>query len=485
MAFTKTPTTDTYQTKQIPLISQMNSRGSNTTTDVDYINCFPEYWKNKTTQQQEIRLRKRSGSSVQNTLVNTVTRGVHFWEDQSRVYIAQSNHVYVYNYPSLTLLTTLNNVYPTTSSGNVGFTEFLYEDGTIKIVTTDGITLSTIDSANTVVASADPDMPNPHVPQPIFLDGYLFILKTGTADLYNSDLNDPLAYTTGDFISSEMLPDKVTHLMRLNNYILVFGTDSIEYFWDAANDTGSPLQRNDTPVKLMSYIGGAAQIGNKIYFVGDNDRSQANVFVLEDFKVTPVGDEFIRRMLTANVSSTVYGNIVSIDGHDFYVMYVGPRTYVLEIETNIWHRWGFGNTDVFTMQFAINCRNSTNYNQLFIRLNDANLYSFGQSLYQDAGNNITTQWVTDNENFDTWNNKFMANLTVWADKPSSSSPLLVQWTDDDYQSYNTGVTVDLNQECPRIYRLGRFRRRAFKFTHTANQPMRIEKLETDINMGLA
>jgi len=201
MAFDKTPATSTYQTKQISILSEINSRAASVSTDVDYLNCYPEIIKNKTTQEQKVAIRKRKGCSALVTTPNTTTRGVYYWEDQSKLYVAQSDDVLVYNMPAGTLATTLTAVFPTTTSGDVGFTEFLYDTGEIKLVVTDGTTLSTIDSSNVVVASGDADMPA-HIPQPVFLDGYLFIVKTNTADLYNSNLNDPLAYTAGDFISS-------------------------------------------------------------------------------------------------------------------------------------------------------------------------------------------------------------------------------------------------------------------------------------------
>jgi len=326
MAYSNTPAVSTFQTKMLKLVSELNSRGSSTSTDVDYLNCYPEILSSKVTQQSEITLRKRHGSTSLVSLATTTTRGVHYWEDQDKLFVAQSDDVYVYNMPAGTLAATLSGVFPTTTSGDVGFTEFLYDDGTVKLVVTDGTTLSTIDSSNTVVSSADVDMPV-HLPQLVYLDGYLFMVKVNTADLYNSDLNDPLAYTTGNFISSEMFPDKVTALRKLNNYLVLFGSDSIEYFWDAANASGSPLQRNDTPIKLAGLIGGIAQLGNKIYFLGDNNKSEASIFVMEDFKVTQVSSEAIRRYLTASVATTAYANIVSMDGHDFYVLQYGGYTY--------------------------------------------------------------------------------------------------------------------------------------------------------------
>lgn len=482
MPYDKTPSISTYQTKQLSLVGEMNSRAQTPTKDVDYLNCFPEQLKNKTTQQQQISLRKRSGVSTIATLGSGTIRGVYFWEDQAKAYVVLGDDIAIYSMPAGTLSTTLNSVFGT-SSGEVGFTEFLYEDGTVKLVVTDGTTLSTIDTANTVVAGADADMPV-HIPQIVFLDGYLFLVKVNTADLYNSNLNDPLAYTAGDFISSEMIPDRATWLSKLNNYLLLWGNESIEYFWDAANESGSPLQRNDTPIKLVGLIGGIAHHGNKIYFVGDVNHSEPSLFMLEDFKITPIGNEQMRRFLTGAVASSIYANVVSTDGHDFYVLHNGSYTFALELETLLWTRWGFAQTDSFDLQYAFNMKNSTAYTPVFTRASTQKLYKFSPSIYQDDSSTMTVKWISDNEEFDTYKQKSMSGLTIWADKPTSSSSVLVQWSDDDYQTYTTGISVDLYQEIPDLKRLGRFRRRAFKFTHESNHPLRIHGIEVDINMGV-
>ncbi len=85
--------------------------------------------------------------------------------------------------------------------------EYLFDTGSTKIVAADGARVITIDSSNVVVTGASPDQPAGFEPHVMFLDGYLFMVKAGTSDIYNSDLNDPLAYTAGSFISAEMVGD--------------------------------------------------------------------------------------------------------------------------------------------------------------------------------------------------------------------------------------------------------------------------------------
>lgn len=485
MAYTKTPEQSTYKTQRIRLIRELNSRGSDTSKDEDYVNYYPELIKNRNTKENELFLVKRDGTtSFIASVAAEDVRGMFFWEAQNQLFVAVNDDIRIYNATSGFLTTTLSTAFGTTS-GHVGFCEFLYDDGSVKIVATDGTTLQTIDSSGTRVAGADVDMPV-HLPYPVFLDGYLFIVKVGTADIYNSNLNDPLAYTAGEFITAEMIPDTATYLTRLNNYLVVMGNSSIEYFWDAANATGSPLQRNDTPIKLTGLIGGMASVGNRVYIIGSSNESQPDVFLLEDFKLTPVGNEAIRRHLASITSTgitTIKAAIISRNGHDFYVMNTGSNCYVFDPESKLWVKWKWQVSSNFAITYAVNAQTGGGYKTFFALSGDSVIYTFSSSLYQDNGTTFSCVVTTDNFEFDTFNQKICNRLTVWADKPSSSSTGTIQWSDDDYQNFNSGLTVDLYHEIPCVYRLGKFRRRAFKFTYTQNQPHRLHGLEVDLNMG--
>jgi hypothetical protein len=484
MAFSKTPEKNTYQTKHISLMKEQDSRSQNQNVDIDNVNCFFEPTKNKVTQQQDVSVMKRAGTSAFGTALPSDIRGFFYWEDQNKIYIAYDNDIRVLNADTGTTHTTLNNVFVSTS-GDVGFTEFLYDDNTVKVVATDGTRIITIDNVNTVVTGADVDMPV-HLPYPIFLDGYLFLIKTGTADIYNSDLNDPLAYTPGNFISCEMFADKVVRIAKLNNYIVCFGTNSVEYFWDAANATGSPLQRNDTPVKLNGYLGGFAQNGNKIYFLGNTAAGSPAVYELEDFKIEERSTPSIRKFLEVlNVGATnIYGSVVGFLGHDFYVLNVRTAlTYVMDTELYTWTRWAFQNTLTFDILHAVNVKITTEYTSVCLLGTDNSLYRFNTAVYRDNNVDFTMRIVTGREMFETYNQKRLHRLVLNADRTTANSNINISWSDDDYQTYNTAQAINLNQDLPSLHRLGNFRRRAFKLEYTDNFPLRIKGLELEVNMG--
>lgn len=487
MAFTNSPQQDTYSTHEFPIVKELGSRGTSTSKDSYITNFYVKIHQHELTGDKYVWLVKRDGSTqfIAAAGATGQVRGIYHWEDQEKLYVAIEDDIYVYHSTDGSLQATLTSVW-TSTTGNVGFTEFLYDTGITKVVAVDGTRLVTIDSANTVVTSASANLPN-HEPTPIYIDGYLCLLKTSTADMYNSDLNDPTAWTAGNFITGEMLPDQAQKISRLNNYVLMFGHRSIEYFYDAAIASGSPFQRNDAYVKYTGYIGGLASYSSVIFFVGSNNDSQPDVFVLSNSDMKPVGSQAVRMHLASltSLDSSITGNVVSIDGNDFYVLDTGVATYAMNLKTLLWTTWIYQNGTRFAMNNSVNPVTSTAYHSLFTLKNDRAVYAFSSSLYQDNGTNFTCTAVTDVEDFGTHNQKSMSRLSIVADKPSASTSVAVSWTDDDYQTYNTPINVDLYQEFPSLRRLGRFRRRALKLTHTDNYPIRIKRIEVSIDKGVS
>lgn len=481
MAFSKTPAVSTYASKTIKLINTWESRDKNANKDNEILNCFYEFVVDKSTGDSDHYVVKRDGiTAYAYTCPSTNIRGIFYWEDQNKLFVAYDNDIDVITASTGATITTLSNKF-TTSSGEVGFTEFYYDDTSVKVVVSDGTTLATIDTANNFVASVDADLPTPHLPYPVFLDGYIFIAKTNTTDIYNSDLNAPLAFTAGNFISAEREADKIVRIAKLNNYIVAFGSSSIEIFWDAANLT-SPLQTYDTPIKYVGFLGGLARYENKLYFIGNAGTSIPSVYVLEDLKITELSDPVLRRYLQDKTSFK--GSYVSCGGHDFYVLVTGTLTYWYDMEIKKWYRIAFKAQTDFPIQDAVSIPHATLGNiSLFYLSGVAALHVINPAVYQDAGTNFTCRLVTNKEMFDTLNRKTVAKLIVHADRPSSSANLSISISDDDFQSFGTARTVDLNQSWPMLPRWGQFRSRAHKLELIANVPMRLYELELEINMG--
>jgi len=479
MAFSKSPSVDTYQTKEVKLIWALENRESGGTKDVLALNGFYDLLVDRTTQDREYQFVKRDGlSAYPADIPSTNIRGEYFWKDQNKLFVAYDDKIRVVTGDTGATLSTETPF--TSTTGTVGFTEFYYDDGSTKIVAGDGEVLVTFDEANAMVTASDPDLPTPFKPTIVFLDGYLFIVKADTSDIYNSNLNDPTAWTSGDFLTAEMLPDTLIGISRLNNYLVAFGSGSIEYFFDAGNEAGSPLQRNDTPVKQVGYLGGYASYKNRIYFVGSSATASPEVFMLEDFKMEELGDANLRRQIRS--SSTFSAAIVSYAGHDFYVLTHEGRTYQFDLDTKLWTELSF--QDDASMGISVSAHlpiSGKGYCSVVNVEGQTGLFYFDPTTAQDALVSFPVTLQTSNQQFNGFREKFMSRLQLIGDK--TSAVISVSWTDDDYQTFNTPRTVSMNVRKPILNRLGRFLSRAFRFSYTGEHKWRLRGCEVDYNYG--
>lgn len=485
MAYSKTPTGDTYSQEDITITREWTSRQNDPTgvKDETFINCFVEVVKDRRLQDSRLFVFKRAGSKEYHQPAATGDiRGFYYWTDVSKLFYCVNGVIYIYNVVTDTVGSV--SVFSTTS-GSVGFTPFLYTDGTSKLVVSDGTQLATVDQYGTVVMCSDADLPTPHLPKPIFLDGYIFLAKKDTADIYNSDLNDPLAWTAGNFISAEMEADVVKDIEKLNNYLVVFGSATIEYFWDAANDTGSPLKRNDTPVKINGFIGGLSKSGNALYYLGYNSNESVDLFKLQDFTIEEQSSETIRRYLnTLNNTTTTYsGTIVSNLGHLFYILNAGTNSYAYDLKEKFWSKWKYQQTSKFDINKAITFPSPTGTKTIFCLSGSPTFYAFDDTVYRDNLVDFTLTIITEPADFGTMNRKSMGRLSIVCDRPPATSNVYISFSDDDFQSWYGNYPVNIDQDLPSINRCGSFRQRAIKLTYTDNYPLRIQKIQVNINKG--
>jgi len=120
------------------------------------------------------------------------------------------------------------------------------------------------------------------------LNGYIFVIVNG--DIYNSDLDLPDSWNTSDFISTEIYPDVVVALAKFKNYLVAFGQNTIEFFYDAANVTGSPLARQEGVLHNVGCVGQAlvAEAEDTIYWLSQTSSFDYSIWKLNNFKIEKV-----------------------------------------------------------------------------------------------------------------------------------------------------------------------------------------------------
>lgn len=518
MAYTKAPNISTYKTVEFPIVRQINKRsldGSDYDKDETYHNVTIDTLANKITGQLETVIQKRCGQKTFNTTalsagqVVTAIKGWTISNGTGYLLVGINDgtvKVYSLNGGSFgDLVTTLATASTGFSSSPLYFEEFLYDNGTTKMCISDGLVICTVDSSWTVVKVTDADTPTP-VNGLVFLDGYLFTAKGNTGDIYNSNLNDPTSWTAGDFISAEAFGDKIQWLGRLKNYIVAIGWDSTEFFYNNANPTASPLQRN---AALMQKIGLPSSIVSPVYhedalFLVGRAGGSAGFQGVGLYRMTIDSLERIRiplieqRLNEYSTTNGAYFDFINLDVFTFphngvTVLSIGNLVSGTNLLMNLENRTLSTMTVSDATPFKSTNVSAQFYGNITIGRRTAtgggkdNLFYYDANLNQDENAGTTASFtftiITGLEDFDTINRKTMNRLVLIGEKPSSTASVDVSWTDDDYQNYSTAVSVDMFQELPSITRLGNFRRRALKITGTHAQPFSLYKVECDLNMG--
>ena len=483
MPRTDTPTYSTYTTKQFPLVKEVFQRSTNS-YDALYENCYIETLKSKDIQQFEIAASKRDGTTAYLSS-NVAYRGMHYCPKHQMLYYCVGNTIYYWDPTNLTFNPQVVTTLPTIS-GRVGFTDFLYSSGTVAVVFTDGNTIGEISEFQVATTYSSPNL-FPHYPDPVYLDGYLFLVKQGTQDIYNSDLDAPGTWNN-EYITAEMSPDSATALAKISNYIVVFGTQSIEFFYDAQNAGGSPLSRNETVYKHVGYIGGKAQYGSKLFFLGKNLTGAIDVYMLEETKLTPIGNPQVVRTLgrITSPNAIATGCIVAFNGKTHYVFTYGDVTFAYNLDNDMFCTWKYGNTSKFTLAYTANVSTDYNGNISLFMVSEGSTGVLGKFVlndYRDNGTAFTYKVRTDNLYNDTMQMKFISRMSLFCDAGNTNATIQLRWTDDDYQTYSNPVSIQLNQELASVRRLGGYRRRAFEFSNSENYPIRMWGYELDLNMG--
>lgn len=326
------------------------------------------------------------------------------------------------------------------------------------------------------------ELPVPHVPVPTFIDGYIVLAKQDSVDVYTCDLDDPLNWSAESFLSAEMFPDAVVSLARQNNQVVVLGHNSIEFFYDAANPAGSPLSRNEAATVQMGVAlpYGVYQNEQFCAYVGQSDSGGRAVWKLSGTQPQKISDEYIERILDAEVdleACRAFG--LRTKGHLLYIINLKStgRTLVYDMDEKLWHEWSSntaGSHGVFQYDYMADNTTGAAY---LLHNSNGSIYRLDPLVYNDYGTSILCELVTNRYDMDTYNRKFMHSVKIVGDRYSTANSVNLQFSDNDYQTWSNVKTIDLTDDFPAFQRLGQYRRRAFKITHTLDQPLRLESLE--------
>lgn len=499
MAFTNAPQNQTYKTETVKFDDTVTYRSGNLTVQRDSAiwNMFYDRISQEN-KQREVTLKKRPGLAVTaynltKSAASDDLRGFYYDVPSNRFYWAVNNKVYSVTPDTATTIRTVTTL--VTSSGYVGFCEFFQaSSGKRFVIFSDGTDLWVDDyAATTCTEVSDADMPTPHVPQPVQLNGYVFLIDSNTNDIYNCDNDDPTAWTPGDYISAEMSGDYGIMLANMRSYVVCFGNKSLEMFYDAANASGSPMKRVESGYKSIGYVTGLSKIADILYFVGQDENKNISVYRLDGYKLDRISDEVVDRSLqtitaTDNVKSQTNlnrdGYCLSIDGHTFYCLVTPQTTWVYDIDEKFWYEWKGSDNTGLDIQASWGMYNGAQYvavgGETYISI-------MSPALYQDYGSNFKCRYITQDLTFGTLNWKTCNRAIIQGDQHqhTGTSNLQLYYSDNDWADGGTNgpIAINLFNSSPFAQRLGRFRNRSFKLEYSDNYPLRLKSMELDLNVG--
>lgn len=475
----------TYKTDRVQLIGNPEQRTYNASGyDQRFINCYPTVTESPINGAKKYQLEQRGALTYQSSLSGTAGEGRGIYYYNSVLFCVIDARLY----RNGVFIQTLS-----TSTAPVGFVEYASITANYLIVL-DGTSGWTITPAGVVAQIVSANFPSPHYVKATYLDGYLFVAKQVTGDIYNCVLNDPFTWNAGDFISAEMYPDTLNALVRQNNYIVAIGKFSTEYFYNTGVFPGTPLARNTAGARTIGTPARHTVVSTEeqIIFVGQTGVGGKTIWIFNGFQATEIGIDAVKKSINGEGDSISDATAFCVrsGGHRFYVLHLSLSVYtwVYDFDTQMWHQWAAANgTSNFPCPFATDGFGNNPY-MLNMSSGEVSAYLYGFS--RDTTASTTTELVstavTAKIDFGVMNRKFMSRFSLIGNItliPGTPPTCVLYWSDDDYQTWSAGVSLDLTKIMPTVTQLGSFRRRAFKLVYNSISPILIEGFEVDTNMG--
>lgn len=387
-----------------------------------------------------------------------------------------------------TILTLSNNFTVQAS----GFYKFYTPGGigtyTVSISQTVSSTTITGDVSLAAGASAYLNaFPANPVPGLVYLNGYVFVMDPQGA-IYQSDNENPTIWNPLNYTSAVSEADEGKALARHLNYLVAFKEWTADFFYDAGNAVGSVLSVNQSAhMEIGCADGNSIQNPEQtLIWMGTVVQGGRGIYMLNGLSPDRISTKAVETFLNASDLSGTYSWLYKIAGHTLYGLVLTDQdvTLVYDFNEKEWHIWTTSKDFIgggenyfecsFVTQFPFNSGN-------FYVLDAVNglVFTLSPDNYVDPFGPIRMRIVTDRMDFNTYAFKTGYGLTIFGD--NINDVMQVRHTEDDYENWSQYRNVDLSLQKPCLYQLGRFRRRAYEFLYTGYKPLRLEKVEFNIN----
>ena len=221
-----------------------------------------------------------------------------------------------------------------------------------------------------------------------YLDGYFVFSEPNSQRIWVTALLDGTDIDGADVKSAEGNPDGVVAILSNFREIWVFGSNSIEVWYDTGN-SDFPLQRIQGAYNELGCVAAfsVAKMDNGVFWLGQDARGRGIVYRANGYTGQRISTHAVEWHIQqyGNLSDAI-GYTYQQDGHSFYVL-VFPSantTWVYDVATNAWHeRAGWAN-GAFTRHRG-NCQMLFNNEVVIGDYQNGKIYAFDSDVYADDG----------------------------------------------------------------------------------------------------
>lgn len=440
-------------------------------------------------------------------------RGINYWDATTALYIVNDDTVYKNSY--------INDI-GTIGSGSKR-TYFAENSGSLIMTDPENDQGWTIDEADNVTEITDTDFPPNATPSVGLADGVATLNGTSyvlgeDGTIYGSDFENVTAWSALNFITAEREPDGGTYIGKHHDHIVVMGPRTIEFFFDAANATGSPLSRRDDVFYNLGCHDGRTvwAEGDRLFFVAVEPSGSLGVYMLDNFIPRLISTDSIAAYLSDQLIRAGWlamGAGYSARGHTFYKLTVHSigsgvvplQTITFDAASSLWSMESTDASQGGHFPLVAWTVRSTRLphagegilsNGDLITVQDNNLspmdgsggFAYVEDGYVEvgyvAGAESTSASIPITVRCGMWdggtrNHKFASDLAIIAD--ASSAILNVRWANESTIDFSASRDITTSGK---ITRLGRFRRRNFEIDGAAiTQSVRLEAIEVNLEAG--
>ena len=221
-----------------------------------------------------------------------------------------------------------------------------------------------------------------------YLDGYFVYNEPNSQLLWVTSLLDGTSIDPLDFASAEGSPDGVTGIIVDHRELWVFGTNSIEV-WYNSGVTDFPLTRIQGAFNEIGCVApySIAKMDNGLFWLGQDARGQGMVYRANGYTGSRISTHAVEWQIQQYGDLTdAIGYTYQQEGHSFYVL-VFPSantTWVYDVSTQAWHERAGWAAGVFTRHRS-NCQAFFNNENLVGDFENGNIYAFDMDVFADNG----------------------------------------------------------------------------------------------------